>query len=118
MEELFNKTETVIKPWGFELIWAKTNNYVGKLLHIRAAHKLSRQFHQEKEETLHLLSGQLTLELGANDNLFTKNLTAGETFHLPPKTIHRMIAVTDCVLLEVSTIQLSDVVRLEDDYGR
>lgn len=118
MKELFNQTTTVTKPWGFELIWAKTSNYVGKILHIKSHHKLSRQFHEEKEETLHLLSGQLILELGATDNLFVKTVDPGETFHLPPKTIHRMIAVTDCVLLEVSTTQLSDVVRLEDDYGR
>jgi len=118
MEELFNQTQTISKPWGFELIWASTSNYAGKMLHVKAGHKLSRQYHQEKEETLHLLSGELTLELGEPGSLFVRSLTPGETFYLPPKTIHRMIAVSDCILLEVSTPQLSDVVRLEDDYGR
>lgn len=118
MEELFNKTKTITKPWGFELIWAHTDKYVGKLLHVLSGEKLSRQYHEVKEETLHLLSGNLKLELGSEDNLFIKHLTPGETFHLPPKTIHRMIAVTDCVLLEVSTPELNDVVRLQDAYGR
>lgn len=118
MEELFNNTKIVSKPWGFELIWAHTDKYVGKLLHIMAGKKLSRQYHEIKEETLHLLSGSLKLELGPADSLLTKDLSPGETFHLPPKTIHRMLATTDCVLLEVSTPELDDVVRLQDDYGR
>lgn len=118
MEELFNNKKIVSKPWGFELIWAHTDKYVGKSLHIMASKKLSRQYHIIKEETLYLLSGSLKLELGPIDSLFIKDISPGETFHLPPKTIHRMIAITDCVLLEVSTPELEDVVRLQDEYGR
>lgn len=106
------------KPWGYELIWGKTENYVGKVLHIAQGHKLSRQFHNLKEETFLVQSGEMMLEIGLKDQLVTHHLKAGDNFHCPPKTVHRMIAITDVDVIEVSTNHLDDVVRLEDDYGR
>lgn len=108
----------VDKPWGHEIIWAETQHYAGKFLFINKGHKLSRQYHLQKEETFFVQSGELTLEIGSVDNMFTLNLVAGQSYHCPPKTIHRMIAVTDVVVIEVSTPELTDVIRVEDDYGR
>lgn len=107
----------VEKPWGYEIIWAETEHYVGKILHINAGCKLSRQFHQQKEETFLVKDGEMTLEIGfpVEQSL---HMHAGETFHCQPMTVHRMIAITDIDVIEVSTSQLDDVVRLEDDYGR
>ena len=108
----------VEKPWVHELIFAHTDRYVGKLLHIEAGHSLSRQYHEVKEETLYVLSGCITLEIGAGDALESSRLGPGEAFHLPPGTIHRFKAEETTDLLEVSTPELDDVVRLEDAYGR
>ena len=114
----------VEKPWGYELIFADTPRYAGKLLHVRNGQKLSLQYHRHKEETLYLLSGRLRLLLGetgapgAQEALEEKIVEPGACFHVPPETLHRFIALTDCVLIEVSTAELDDVVRLEDDYGR
>jgi quercetin dioxygenase-like cupin family protein len=108
----------VDKPWGHELIWAETARYVGKVLHIRAGQRLSRQYHRVKEETLMVQAGEMDLEVGAADALETRRMAAGDVFHVKPGTIHRMIAVTDVDVLEVSTPELDDVVRLEDVYGR
>lgn len=106
------------KPWGYELIWAETNNYVGKILHINKGHKLSRQFHLVKEETFMVQSGEMILEIGLPYDMKSHTLLSGETFHCAPNTVHRMVAVTDVDIIEVSTPQLDDVVRIEDDYGR
>ena len=108
----------VEKPWGYELIWAHTDRYVGKLLHITAGNALSRQYHVTKEETLIVISGQLVLELGDDDNRERRVLGPREAFHVAPGTIHRFIAEQDVELMEVSTPELDDVVRLEDRYGR
>lgn len=108
----------VDKPWGHELVWAETSRYVGKILHIRAGQRLSRQFHQVKEETLMVQSGEMDLELGAVGSVETRRMRQGDVFHVLPGTIHRMIAVTDVDVVEVSTPELDDVVRLEDVYGR
>jgi quercetin dioxygenase-like cupin family protein len=108
----------VDKPWGHELIWAQTSRYVGKLLHIRAGERLSRQYHRIKEETLLLQSGEMELEVGPRESLERRRMTAGDVFHVAPGTIHRMIAITDVDVIEVSTPELDDVVRLEDVYGR
>lgn len=108
----------VDKPWGHEIIWAETKRYVGKLLHVRAGERLSRQYHRVKEETLYLQSGEMILELGPVESVERRTLSPGEAFHLVPGTIHRMIAITDVDLFEVSTPELDDVVRLEDSYGR
>lgn len=108
----------VDKPWGHELVWAETSRYVGKILHIRAGQRLSRQFHQVKEETLMVQSGEMDLELGAAGSVEIRRMRQGDVFHVLPGTIHRMIAVTDVDVVEVSTPELDDVVRLEDVYGR
>lgn len=108
----------VDKPWGFEIIWAETPRYVGKVLHIHAGQRLSRQYHRVKEETLRVQTGEMDLEIGPADGLEVRRMKAGDVFHVVPGTIHRMIAVTDVEVLEVSTPELDDVVRLEDVYGR
>jgi mannose-6-phosphate isomerase len=108
----------VDKPWGHELIWAETARYVGKILHLRAGHRLSRQYHRVKEETLLVQAGEMDLEIGAAGAVETRRMRAGDVFHVVPGTIHRMIGVTDVEVLEVSTPELDDVVRLDDAYGR
>ena len=113
------ETKIVDKPWGSEEIWAITSKYVGKILHIDAHQKLSRQYHEVKDETIYVLSGQLILEIGKSDNIITKVLYRGDTYRITPNTIHRFIAAgKPTSLIEVSTPELDDVVRLEDDYGR
>jgi mannose-6-phosphate isomerase len=114
----FDKPKRVEKPWGYELWWGHTDRYVGKLLHINAGHKLSLQYHERKDETIHLLSGDLILALDEGDGLREYPLAPGESYHVRPFTKHRMIAVTDCDVLEASTPEVDDVVRLEDSYGR
>lgn len=108
----------VHKPWGHEVIWAHTPHYVGKLLHIKAGHALSLQYHEQKDETLHLLRGELRYRAGTGDAVAEVRLSAGESFRNTPGTIHQMEAVTDCDVLEASTPHLDDVVRLSDRYGR
>jgi len=109
----------VDKPWGHEEIWARTDQYVGKILHINAGHRLSLQFHKKKEETIRVLHGNLLLETGMGADAVIQTLTSGGVFHISPGTIHRFCATDeDVTLLEVSTPELSDVVRLEDDYAR
>ena len=108
----------VEKPWGYELHWAKTAQYVGKVLHVAAGHSLSLQYHNEKEETILLWSGRLRFELRDNGKVRKWEMKPGETVHVRPKMVHRMTAVEDCDIIEVSTPQLDDVVRLEDRYGR
>jgi mannose-6-phosphate isomerase len=108
----------VNKPWGHELIWAHSDRYVGKILHITAGHALSLQYHERKDETIHLLSGEMRYLVKIDGELRDVALTAGESFRNVPGTVHQMIAVTDCDVLEVSTPDLDDVVRLEDRYGR
>ncbi len=109
----------VDKPWGHEEIFAETDTYVGKILVVRAGERLSLQLHRVKEETLRVLSGKVEFTAGRDaEHLETWVLGEGEVFHIPAGTVHRMSAVTDCELLEVSTPHLDDVVRLEDCYGR
>jgi mannose-6-phosphate isomerase-like protein (cupin superfamily) len=113
------RPEHVPKPWGHETIWARTERYVGKILHVRAGESLSLQYHREKEETMRVLSGALALEVGGEDEEpRTVRLGPGEGWHLPPGTRHRVTALEDTDILEVSTPELDDVVRLEDRYGR
>lgn len=111
-------TRRVEKPWGHELIWAHTERYVGKLLHIKQGHKLSLQYHNKKDETIHVQSGTLRFVVDEGNGLIEKDMGPGESYHIRPLTKHRMIALTDCDVLEVSTPELDDVVRLEDSYGR
>lgn len=108
----------VDKPWGYEIIWARTPKYVGKVLHINAGHRLSLQFHRVKDETVHVHSGQMKFVVEENGTMVEKILGPGESYHITPNTKHRMIAITDCDVLEASTPELDDVVRLEDNYGR
>ncbi len=109
---------TVPKPWGHETIWAHTDRYVGKVLHIKAGHSLSVQYHNKKDETVHLMKGELVYRVQLGETLEDMRLKAGESFRITPGTIHQMEAVTDCDVLEVSTPELDDVVRLSDRYGR
>ena len=108
----------VLKPWGHETIWAHTDRYVGKILHIKAGHALSVQYHNRKDETVYLLSGELIYRVKLGDELEDMHLKAGESFRICPGTVHQMEAVTDCDVLEASTPDLDDVVRLSDRYGR
>jgi mannose-6-phosphate isomerase-like protein (cupin superfamily) len=110
----------VEKPWGYELIWAQAELYCGKILFVREGHALSLQFHKEKDETIYVQSGRVEFTIGeAGDPLpNTEVVSAGCAFRITPGTIHRMRALDDSMLLEVSTPQLDDVVRLDDLYGR
>jgi mannose-6-phosphate isomerase len=112
--------ERVEKPWGYELIWAKTEHYAGKILFVRSGQALSLQFHREKDESWYVLAGRAELELGAaGQAILEKEVIAkGAAFRFHPGTVHRIVAVEDTTILEVSTPQLDDVVRLEDNYGR
>ena len=114
------QSESVEKPWGHELIWAKTEHYAGKLLFVRAGQALSLQFHREKDESWYVLEGRVELQLGeAGQAVLTREVVgSGAAFRLRPGTVHRIRAVEDTTILEVSTPQLDDVVRLEDEYGR
>jgi mannose-6-phosphate isomerase len=108
------------KPWGYELIWALTDRYCGKLLHVRAGEQLSLQFHNAKDESWLVLEGRAELELaGAGEAITASEIVApGAAFHFEPGTVHRLRAVEDTTVLEVSTPEIEDVVRLEDRYGR
>ena len=110
----------VEKPWGFELLWAHADGYVGKILFVQAGESLSLQFHSEKDEAWYVQSGRARLELGrAGDPVLKEGVIAeGDCFHFVPGTVHRVTALEDTTILEVSTPHLDDVVRLEDRYGR
>lgn len=109
----------VPKPWGHEIIWAKSDRYVGKILHINAGQELSVQYHNKKDETIYLLAGEMAYRVqGSNGKLEDVELRPGESFRNTPGVIHQMVALTDCDVLEVSTPELDDVVRLSDKYGR
>lgn len=111
-----NKVE---KPWGYELIWAHTQKYVGKILHVNAGKRLSLQYHKYKDETLYIQQGRIEIMLGQNEGAMERlELGPGQCLHIPPHTRHRLTALTDADIFEVSTTELDDVVRLEDDYGR
>jgi mannose-6-phosphate isomerase len=108
----------VDKPWGYELVWARTERYVGKILHVRAGQVLSLQYHHKKDETMHVLSGELILRTQQGETLMSRPFKAGETAHIPPTLIHQIEAVVDSDVLEASTPELDDLVRLQDRYGR
>jgi mannose-6-phosphate isomerase-like protein (cupin superfamily) len=109
----------VEKPWGWELIWAETDRYVGKLLFIREGQALSLQYHERKDESWYVQEGRAVLELGTvGGELAEQEIHAGDTFHFTPGTVHRVRAYDDTLIVEVSTPDLDDVVRLQDDYGR
>jgi mannose-6-phosphate isomerase-like protein (cupin superfamily) len=107
------------KPWGYELVYAATDRYCGKVIFVRAGEQLSLQFHRAKDETIYVHSGRVEFEIGdPGKPTDTEVIAPGRAFHLAPGTVHRLRALEDTVLLEVSTPELDDVVRLEDRYGR
>lgn len=111
------------KPWGHEVIFAaEDGKYAGKVIHVNAGHSLSLQYHNEKEETISILTGVAAVEYGDHPELLiSRDFEAGDTIHLPPGTVHRITARTDVVFVECSTAGegwRSDVVRLSDAYGR
>lgn len=108
----------VEKPWGYELIWAKTDRYVGKLIHVTKGHALSLQYHNQKDETIFVFTGKLLYEYQENGEMVKREMQPGDRIHVPPPTVHRMTAIEDSDIFEVSTPELDDVVRLEDRYGR
>jgi mannose-6-phosphate isomerase-like protein (cupin superfamily) len=111
----------VEKPWGYEIWWARTERYVGKLLHVRKGQSLSLQYHNVKDETIRILSGKLLFETKPKDapgEMRRIEMKPGDSFHIAPLTLHRMTGLEDTDVLEVSTPELDDVVRLEDRYGR
>jgi len=115
MSELPYRVE---KPWGYELIWAKTDRYVGKILHIEPGHVLSLQYHNKKDESIYVLRGEIILRIQQGDTLIERPMREGEAFHIQPKLIHQFEAVLPSDLLEASTPEIDDVVRLKDRYGR
>lgn len=117
-DELKGIVTRVDKPWGYELWWARTERYVGKILHVTAGHALSLQYHNIKEETILVSRGRLLFELQDGDTLVGTEMGPGERVHVMPGRVHRMTAIEDCDLFEVSTPELDDVVRIEDRYGR
>lgn len=110
--------ERVDKPWGYELRFIRTDRYAGKVLFITAGSQLSLQYHDEKDEAFLVQEGTLDLVLGKGAEQRVERLEPGQSWHISPGTVHRFRAVTDCLLFEVSTPELEDVVRIEDDYGR
>ena len=111
----------VEKPWGHEIWWARTERYAGKLLHVKKGESLSLQYHRIKDETIMVQSGRLlfeTLPAGEEGPLRPLEMHPGDVFHIVPGTRHRMTGLEDCDIVEVSTPELDDVVRLEDRYGR
>ena len=110
----------VDKPWGYEIIWAHTDRYVGKVLHINAGQALSVQYHERKDETVYLLAGEMKywVQPEGEEELRDMRLRVGDAFRITPHTVHYMEAITDCDVLEASTPELDDVVRLTDRYGR
>lgn len=119
MVAVTNSPEHIPKPWGSELIWAHTSDYVGKVIHIDAGQRLSLQLHREKDESILVVRGRLRLHSGPDaDSISSRVLEEGESAHIPPGLVHRFEAIVDTDLVEVSTPELTDVVRLEDDFGR
>src|SRR5206468_189288 len=108
----------VEKPWGHELIWARTDRYVGKILHIEPGHVLSLQYHNKKDESIYVLTGEIILRIQRGDTLIERPMSQGAAFHVEPKLIHQFEAVVPSDLLEASTPEIDDVVRLKDRYGR
>jgi mannose-6-phosphate isomerase len=108
----------VEKPWGYELWWARTDRYVGKVIHVNKGHALSLQYHNRKDETIFVWAGKILFERKEGDTLVARELVPGDAVHVTPPTVHRMTALEDSDIFEVSTPETDDVVRLEDRYGR
>ena len=108
------------KPWGYELLWSHTDDYAGKIIHINAGHRLSLQYHEQKLESVLVVSGTLLLNLGQGNEETVREMQVGESTDIPVGQIHRFEAPAsgDVEVIEVSTNHLDDVIRLEDDYSR
>ena len=114
-----NQAGIIKKPWGEEVWFAQTKKYAGKILRVSKGHRLSLQYHERKEETQYLAKGKIIITYGETlENIKKTVLNPGDTFHITPGTIHRMEAIEDSEIFEVSTPELDDVVKIEDDYGR
>ena len=119
MSDYETSPRRVEKPWGWELVWAEAEAYVGKLLFVKAGQSLSLQYHEVKDEAWLVQEGRASLELGeVGGPLETVEISPGDAFRYRPGTVHRVTAIEDLLVLEVSTPHLDDVVRLEDRYGR
>jgi len=117
----FSRAENhrVDKPWGYELRWAITDRYAGKILHVNKGEALSLQYHERKDEFQYVMRGAVDIEVGGADGLLTtRRMHPGDTLHITPGTRHRLTAVEDTDIFEVSTPEIDDVVRLQDRYGR
>ncbi|MCX6010873.1 MAG: cupin domain-containing protein [Chloroflexi bacterium] len=114
-EKLPRRTE---KPWGFELLFAQTPKYAGKLIFVKKGHRLSLQYHEKKDETMYFHQGKALLEIEDDGQMVPVMLEPGQSIRIPPHTRHRLKALEDSTIFEVSTPELDDIVRLEDDYGR
>jgi len=115
-DKLPQKTE---KPWGFELLWAHTPKYAGKLIFVRKGHRLSLQYHEKKDETIYIHEGKVLMEIeGSDGRMESTILQAGQCRRIPPGTKHRIQAIEDTTFFEVSTPEREAVKRLEDHYGR
>jgi mannose-6-phosphate isomerase len=114
-EKLPRKTE---KPWGYELLFALTSKYAGKVIFVKKGHRLSLQYHEKKDETMYVYQGKLILEIEQNGKMTQSEVVSGTSIRVPTMTKHRIKAVEDTYVFEVSTPELEDVVRLSDDYGR
>jgi len=110
--------QRIEKPWGYEVLFASTPRYAGKIIFIKKGHRVSLQYHRKKEESLYLYQGEAKMEIETPDGIMSSTIQAGESIHIPPHTKHRLEAIQDSTFLEVSTPELEDVVRVEDDYGR
>ena len=115
-DKLPRKTE---KPWGYELLFALTPKYAGKVIFVKKGHRLSLQYHEKKDETLYIYEGKASLDIDEGDGrMVSMVVQPGESIPVPPFTKHRLEAIEDTTFLEASTPELDDVVRIEDDYGR
>ena len=114
-EKLPRRTE---KPWGYELLFALTPKYAGKVIFVKQGHRLSLQYHEKKDETMYVFQGKMLMEIERDGQMVQSELSPGSSVRIPPLTKHRVKALEDTLLLEVSTPELEDVVRLADDYGR
>ena len=115
-DKLPQKTE---KPWGFELLFASTSRYAGKVIFVKKGHRLSLQYHEKKDESMYIYEGKALLEIeGSNGRMVSTIVQPGHCIRIPPLTKHRLEAIEDTTFFEVSTPELEDVKRLEDDYGR
>ncbi len=119
MDMFEHKVEIKLKPWGREIWFAHTDNYAGKILEINKGHRYSLQYHEKKRETQYIYKGKVKLTYGTEeDSLQEKILNEGDKIEVHPYTIHRLEAIEDSEIFEVSTPELDDVVKLDDDYGR